>query len=164
VENNWIVLLIRDKYNTKNEKERVFNEIKKKYNLSDNDIYSVDKECNLSLSFYVFVKKTKNIDMNNIAFEFNNYFDNRGTAIITDDELLNMTRGITTYRGYIKFGDIVLIRSGIYKKLYGVVVRKSDKNMLSVVIKLCFATLCVEYKESEIEVIGNIFKYIKINQ
>lgn len=160
----WLTLMLYDKYNTENERERICKEIAEKHRKTSADIYSVSKNLNFALSYYIFVKIKDRIEKTDILQNFSGYFDSNGCSIITSKEFFDMTKSVDKSYGYVKFGDVVLIKTGRYRKLYGIVLRKAKNDGFCVGIKLCSETVCQDYHENELTSVSNIFKFIKINQ
>lgn len=159
----WLTLMLREKYNTDNEKNRICEELMFRTGKRADDIYTVSRNIDLALSYYVFIRLDDFEEKYSVMEATDGYFDISGSAVISGVELLELTKSVDQSRGYVKFGDVVLIKNGRYRKLYGVVLRRSGTDRFSVGIKLCAETVVEDYCENELLTTTNLFKYIKIN-
>ena len=91
----------------------------------------------------------------------NEYFKYKS---ITDEEMEEMIKGIEFIRDDISFGDIVRINDGKFNKLNGIVLRDKKEEGYLVGFKFCFGTSFITKQASELEIVGNIFNYIKVKK
>ena len=161
----WLAFLLKDRFSSNFEKERLRAGICLEMHRDESDICYVPFERNVGLSYYFFVlERDHEMDMHRIyeyrseAFE---PFDRHKR--ISGRELNDMMRNARQCsRGYVKQGDLVMIRSGIYSKLHGVVLREDRSGRAMVGMKFCFGTVVEGFDISELEVEGNIFNYMKV--
>ena len=124
----------------------------------------ISKESNPGLSYYVFIQEDdpdtlfRELQKEKYFYEPTNYLK------IPNNEIVEMSRGIEYIRDDVRFGDIVKIKSGRFKKLYGIVLREMRRNKIEIGLKFCFGTVYHELGETEYEVVGNIFNFIKVNR
>ena len=124
----------------------------------------ISKNVNEGLSFYVFIRENNPSEFWN-KIKKDKYFQQpMGYYEVTDKQIKSLTREIEYKRDTVFFGDIVKIKTGQYQKLYGIVLRQSRAQKIEVGLKFCFGSIYQEYNETYLEVIGNIFKFIKINK
>ena len=163
--NMWIAFLLQDRFALDIEKEKLKNDIIKKFNRSEEDICYTPFDYNSGLTYYFFVKQyDKENDLRQIwqsyvyTFQaFNNHIK------ITETELKDMLRDIKQYQhGMIKQGDLVLIKKGCYNKLYGIVLRENRNGKYDIGLKFRFGTIVKSFSSEQLKVIDNIFKHIKV--
>jgi len=160
----WMALMLREKYNSPNEKKELFNRLKSKYGKSSDEIFMISKESNSGLSYYVFIQED-NMDALFRELQKEKYFLEPVRYLqIPNHEVVEMSMGIEYIRDEVRFGDIVKIKNGRFKKLYGIVLRELRHKKIEIGLKFCFGTVYQELGETEYEVVGNIFNYIKINR
>lgn len=160
----WIAFLLKDKYATNFEKARLKGSLCNEFGFSEEDVCYVPFERNVGLSYYFFIKERTPDDMRSI---FNSRRDAfapfESHARISDAGLNDMMRSARQCeRGYVKYGDIVTIKRGVYSKLHGIVLRMDRKDRVLVGLKFCFGTVISPCDEADLEVDGNIFNYIKV--
>lgn len=161
----WIAFLLKDKYSSDNEKEKLKYEIIKKFKKDKNDVYYFSFHEKNGLSYYFFVKEKNNDDLRKIFDYCNLYFSSYSSQIkIKQHELKKMMNNIDKKekKEIIKFGDFVKINNGKYNKLYGIVLRKNRLGKIQVGLNFCFGSIIESYNPKDLISIGNIFNYIKV--
>lgn len=160
----WIAFLLRDKKANEEDKAVLKNNIISKFHKKQSDICYALKNQNQGLYYYFFVKQNYEGQLKSIYQSNKNYFQDFFVHTrITEHQLNEIMRKIQKYNhGYVKFGDFVLINSGRYEKLYGVVLRKNRNDKIEVGLKFCFGNIIQLYESSELTVVGNIFNHIKV--
>lgn len=161
---NWYVLQLRDRYSKQASRRQLYQRLKNYYGKCSCDIMISLDNINYGLNYYVFLyevrmrqlweqlKKQKYI---NIDF---------GYKEIDQISLESFKKGIQLIREQIGYGDIVKILVGKYQKLNGIVLRQQEQGIYQVGIKLCSQVIIQEYKGHQLQISGNIFKYIKIRK
>lgn len=161
----WIAFLLKDKHSSDQDKQNLKKQIINCFNRKQDEVCYISTNSNVGLAYYFFVKEYDcDNDMRNILQSNRDAFQSYDQHTrISQQQLLQMIRDITQCkRGYIKFGDLVKIQSGIYNNLYGIVLRQNRNNKLDVGIKFCFGSIIQSYDANDLNVIGNIFNYIKV--
>lgn len=161
----WLAFLLKDKYSSNFEKERLKSGIRREFGRGDEEICYLPFERNVGLSYYFFVReRDRENDLRDIyayrpdAFE---PFDRHRRISGTD--LAGMMRCSSGGdRGYAKQGDIVTVRKGVYGGLHGIVLREDRCGRIVVGFKFCFGTVVESFSLAELEVNGNIFNYLKV--
>lgn len=161
--NDWMCLMLREKYNSEREKEKLWEKLKSIYNKKSGDIYMISRNINSGLSFYVFIREENQPELWQKLCKEKYFSETFEYQTISNKEVLDMTRGIECKRDTVRFGDIVKIKNGKYQKLFGIVLRETRSKKLNVGLKFCYGTICEEFDENNLETCGNIFKYLKIN-
>lgn len=162
--NDWMILMLREKYNSEKEKENLWDKLCKKYDKKPNEIYMISKQISPGLSYYVFIREIDKETLWKKLCKEKYFLEPFQYKEVTHKEVMDMTRGIECRRDSVRFGDIVKIKSGKYQKLQGIVLRETRSKNYDVGLKFCFGNVCEEFSEKELEVCGNIFKFIKVNK
>ena len=162
--NEWMILMLREKYNSENEKEELWNKLCNHYGKKSSDIYMISKHINPGLSYYVFIKEADKAELWRQLSKEKYFLEPFQYKEVSNAEVMDLTRGIECKRDSVRFGDIVKIKTGKYQKLRGIVLRETRNKNYDVGLKFCFGIICEEMSEHELEVCGNIFKFIKINK
>lgn len=160
-----MVFLLQDKFSSDIEKEKLKQDIMKKFNRNEEDIYYTPYDCNSGLTYYFFIKQyDKDNDLRQIWQSYTYVFDVFSNHVkITEFQLMDIMRNVKTCRyDNIKYGDLVLINKGCYNKLYGIVLRQNRNGKYDIGLKFRFGTVVKSFSNDEIKVIDNIFKYIKV--
>lgn len=161
----WLAFLLKDKYSSNFEKERLKSSICAEFNREENEICYIPFERNMGLSYYFFVlEKDKEEDLRNIYSYRSEAFDVfERHKRISGDELNEMMLSLKKKSSeYVKYGDIVNIRNGMYCKLHGIVLREDRFKKVIVGFKFCFGTVIESFDLVDISIDGNIFNYIKV--
>lgn len=164
-ENIWIAFLLKDKYSSDNEKDKLKSLIIKKFNRKKSQIRYTSSYENPGLCFYFFVKQNNENDLKNIFQSFGMFLSayNSHTKI-KEYELNQMLKTIKKKDKKIiaKFGDFVIIKKGKYNKLYGIVLRENRCGKVQVGLNFCFGKVIQTYQYQDLISVGNIFNYIKV--
>ena len=160
----WLAFLLKDKYSSNFEKERLRAGICSGFNRTEDEIYYVPFERNVGLSYYFFVLEKDSEDLRNIYSYRSDAFDVfERQKKITGAELNEMVGSLKKCSSeYAKYGDIVTIRNGMYCKLHGIVLREDRSGRIVVGLKFCFGTVIETFDLSDVEITGNIFNYMKV--
>lgn len=161
----WIAFLLKDKYSSENEKDKLKRQIIKKFKRNNNDVCYISCNQKNGLSYYFFVKEYLQEDLKNIYEFYSSYFSLYSyQAKITENELNEMLKTIDKKEEneIAKFGDFVMINKGKYKKLYGIVLRENRIGKVQVGLKFCFGQIIQTYDYKDLTSVGNIFNYIKV--
>ena len=161
----WLAFMLKDKYASNFEKDRLKRCVCSKFKRSDREICYVPFERNSGLSYYFFVLEREETDLSSIYSYRTDVFEtfNRHKRI-TGGELNEMLRTANNcQRGYAKQGDLVTVKNGIYRKLHGIVLRQDrSPNKVVVGLKFCFGTVVETFDLLDLEVCGNLFNYLKV--
>ena len=164
--NTWLVLVLKEKYATDADREQLKACLLANFPLKNTDVRFVRKSDENALSNFVFVREYhRDTDLKEILAFRRDYFEAYPVHMrITETELKDMMGGIEEAKKSItvKYGDIVVIKSGIYSKLHGIVLRENRSSKIEVGMKFCFGTVVEQYSPDELEIKGNIFKYLKV--
>ena len=162
--NDWMILMLREKYNSEKEKEELWNKLCGHYGKKSNEIYMISKHINPGLSYYVFIKEQDKGGLWKMLSREKYFLEPFQYKEVSHAEVMDLTRGIECKRDTVRFGDIVKIKTGKYQKLLGIVLRETRNKNYDVGLKFCFGNVCEEMSENDLEVCGNLFKFIKINK
>ena len=87
-----------------------------------------------------------------------------GYVPIPDDELLELKRDYEEKEKInVRYGDIVLVQNGPYRKLWGIVLR-IDGNHYEVGLNFCEGPLVVNLKSENIKVVKSLFEIWKFRR
>lgn len=164
-QNIWIAFLLKDKYSTDNEKEKLKYDVIKKFKRNKNDIYYFSSCQKSGLSYYFFIKEENENDLRNIFDSYNPFLLPYSYHVkIKEYELKQMMKNIDIKEKdeIAKFGDFVMINKGKYNKLYGVVLRQNRLGKVQVGLNFCFGPIIQVYEYKDLTPKGNIFNYIKV--
>lgn len=161
----WIAFLLRDKFADEQSKKKLKSEIIKRFGFKQSDICYQTSNSESGSFYYFFVKQyDKDNDMRVIHEAYVNIFQNyRCHTRVSQAQLDDLMDSVEKCnRGYVKFGDLVMINKGNYSKLYGIVLRQGRYGKYDVGLKFGFGTVIKSYEASDLTVTGNIFNYIKV--
>ena len=158
-----MIVMIKDKFNTDNEKQQMYERLKTIYGKKPGQVYLFSKGVQQGLSFYVFIKENNPREFRERIKNEKYFLQSFDYLTVTEKQVKEMIHGIEYKRDIIFFGDIVRIKTGQFRKLYGIVLRMTRYNQIVVGMKMCCGIFCENYNESDLQVVGNIFKYIKVN-
>ncbi len=164
-ERKWIVFVLKDKCSNDSERENLKNCLMLNFPLRSTDIYYVKSEDCFAFSNFLFVREYDADDLRKILEFRRDAFEAYPMHMrITDAEMTSMVEGINSSRKTVclKHGDIVTIKNGRYSKLYGIVLRECRSSKVDVGLKFCFGTVTEQYGPEDLNVVGNIFKYLKV--
>ena len=104
----WIAFLLKDKYSSENEKDKLKRQVIKKFKRNNNDVCYISCNQKNGLSYYFFVKEYLQDDLKNIYEFYSSYFSLYSyQAKITENELNEMLKTIDKKEEneIAKFGD-----------------------------------------------------------
>ena len=162
--NKWLVLVLKDKFSNDSERENLKDCLMLNFPLKSTDIYYVKSEDCLAYSNFLFVREYGSEDLRSILeFKMEAFEPYPMHMRITDEEMAVMVDGIDMSRraAVPKHGDIVIVKNGKYGKLYGIVLRECRSSKVDVGFKFCFGTVTEQYKPDELNIVGNLFNYLK---
>lgn len=162
-DDKWMIVMLKEKFNTENEKQQMYERLKNMYGKKPGEVYAFPKGTQQGLSFYVFIKEDNPRQFREKIRNEKYFLETFDYLTTTEKQVKAMIHGIEYKRDIIFFGDVVRIKTGKFRKLYGIVLRLTRYNQIVVGMKMCCGVFCEEYKESDLQVVGNIFKYIKVN-
>ena len=163
--NKWLVLVLKDKFSNDSERENLKNCLMLNFPLKSTDIYYVKSEDCFAYSNFLFVREYGSEDLRNILEFKRDVFEPYPMHMrITNEEMIGMVEGISMNRKAVlpKHGDIVIVKNGKYGKLYGIVLRECRSSKVDVGFKFCFGTVTEQYKPDELNIVGNLFNYLKV--
>lgn len=160
---SWSCIMASEKYSKKDCIQIVINNIKKILG-NDVNIFYVDNKNEKSFDGYFFVQK----DITDCSYEFKNniYFQNvlssfEKVTLIPNSEILKMKESVTKkHDKFFKYGDIILVKRGIYENLRGICVGVKDKSC-EIGFKFCTGCFVVDIEKNDIVCEDNIFNYIR---
>ena len=163
--NKWLVLVLKDKFSNDSERENLKNCLMLNFPLKSTDIYYVKSEDCFAYSNFLFVREYGPEDLRSILeFKMEAFEPYPMHMRITDEEMAGMVDGIGMSRKAAdpKHVDIVIVKNGKYGKLYGIVLRECRSSKVDVGFKFCFGTVTEQYKPDELNIVGNLFNYLKV--
>ena len=163
--NKWLVLVLKDKFSNDSERENLKNCLMLNFPLKSTDIYYVKSEDCFAYSNFLFVREYGSEDLRSILeFKMDAFEPYPMHMRITDEEMAVMVEGISMNRkaAVPKHGDIVIVKNGKYGKLYGIVLRECRSSKVDVGFKFCFGTVTEKYEPDELNIVGNLFNYLKV--
>ena len=163
--NKWLVLVLKDKFSNDSERENLKDCLMLNFPLKSTDIYYVKSEDCFAYSNFLFVREYGSEDLRSILeFKMDAFEPYPMHMRITDEEMAVMVDGIDMSRraAVPKHGDIVIVKNGKYGKLYGIVLRECRSSKVDVGFKFCFGTVTEQYKPDELNIVGNLFNYLKV--
>ena len=163
--NKWLVLVLKDKFSNDSERENLKNCLMLNFPLKSTDIYYVKSEDCFAYSNFLFVREYGSEDLRSILeFKMDAFEPYPMHMRITDEEMTGLVDGVIMSRKAVlpKHGDIVIVKSGKYVKLYGIVLRECRSSKVDVGFKFCFGTVTEQYKPDELNIVGNLFNYLKV--
>ena len=163
--NKWLVLVLKDRFSNDSERENLKNCLMLNFPLKSTDIYYVKSEDCFAYSNFLFVREYGPEDLRSILeFRMDAFEPYPMHMRITDEEMAVMVDGIDMSRkaAVPKHGDIVIVKNGKYGKLYGIVLRECRSSKVDVGFKFCFGTVTEQYKPDELNIVGNLFNYLKV--
>ena len=163
--NKWLVLVLKDKFSNDSERENLKNCLMLNFPLKSTDIYYVKSEDCFAYSNFLFVREYGSEDLRSILeFKMDAFEPYPMHMRITNEEMAVMVDGIGMSRraAVPKHGDIVIVKNGKYGKLYGIVLRECRSSKVDVGFKFCFGTVTEQYKPDELNIVGNLFNYLKV--
>ena len=163
--NRWLVLVLKDRFSNDSERENLKNCLMLNFPLKSTDIYYVKSEDCLAYSNFLFVREYGSEDLRSILeFKMDAFEPYPMHMRITDEEMAVMVDGIDMSRraAVPKHGDIVIVKNVKYGKLYGLVLRECRSSKVDVGFKFCFGTVTEQYKPDELNIVGNLFNYLKV--
>lgn len=165
-ENKWIVMVLKDRHANDLDRSALKESLMGAFGLGNSDVYFVSESEGTALNNFIFVKERDPVNdlRNYLEFRRDMFEPYTSHMRITDKELGDMIDGIgeSKRKPPVKHGDIVLIKTGIYSKLYGIVLRENRSKKVDVGLKFCFGTVTEQFSPNDFDVIGNIFKHLKI--
>ena len=163
--NKWLVLVLKDKFSNDSERENLKNCLMLNFPLKSTDIYYVKSDDCFAYSNFLFVREYGSEDLRSILeFKMDAFEPYPMHMRITDEEMAVMVDGIDMSRraAVPKHGDIVIVKNGKYGKLYGIVLRECRSSKVDVGFKFCFGTVTEQCKPDELNIVGNLFNYLKV--
>lgn len=165
--NNWNAFMLKDKYASDFEKRRIRDGLVSQYGYGYDDIRYAPFSRGNSVSYYIFIRDT-GVDAG-IHPMLRFYYDCLDTYScqcmrLSEDDVDKMMNYDDECRmeAVVKFGDIVKIRNGRYRGLYGIVLREERKSFYTIGLKFGFGTVLIECDKIGFTIIDNVFKYIKV--
>lgn len=167
VTNNWIAFILKDRFAKDTERESLKGDIISNFGLCDDDVYYIPIEINFAYSNYIFVRERNEDDLHNIYEKKKEAFEHYQAHVrITDAEFCTMLEGLKEeqirHKPTIKYGDIVIVKNGKYNRLYGIALREYNSTKFNIGFKFCFGNVIEQYSADELNVVGNIFNYLKV--
>ena len=163
--NRWLVLVLKDRFSNDPERENLKNCLMLNLPLRSTDIYYASSENCPAYSNFLFVREYGSDDLRSILELKREAFEPYPMHMrITDEEMTGLVDGVIMSRKAVlpKHGDIVIVKSGKYVKLYGIVLRECRSSKVDVGFKFCFGTVTEQYKPDELNIVGNLFNYLKV--
>ena len=162
----WLVLVLKDRYSNDESRRLLAESLEGKYGLAEGDVRFIPCADSPVYANFVFVRTCKPFDdlRNIVEYKHDMLESFRMHMRITDEEFNALVGGIGVARRQerVKHGDVVRIRNGAYCKLHGIVLREDRYGRIEVGMKFCFGTVVRKYNESDLEVVGNLFRYLKV--
>ena len=125
--NRWLVLVLKDRFSNDPERENLKNCLMLNFPLRSTDIYYASSENCPAYSNFLFVREEGSDDLRSILELKREAFEPYPMHMrITDEEMTGLVDGVIMSRKAVlpKHGDIVIVKSGKYVKLYGIVIRE----------------------------------------
>ncbi len=164
--NKWIVLVLKEKHANDGDRDLLKASLMAAFQLKSGDVYFVREDEGTALNNFLFVReRDPEHDLRAFLDFRRDMFEPYPAHMrITEEELDRMIEGIGESRRKetVKYGDIVLIKNGVYSKLYGIVLRENRSRKIDVGLKFCFGTVLEQYSPEDLSVVGNIFNYLKV--
>lgn len=163
--NRWLVLVLKDRFSNDPERENLKNCLMLNFPLRSTDIYYASSENCPAYSNFLFVREYNSNNLKNILELKREAFEPYPMHMrITDEEMTGLVDGVIMSRKAVlpKHGDIVIVKSGKYVKLYGIVLRECRSSKVDVGFKFCFGTVIEQYEPDELSIVGNLFNYLKV--
>lgn len=164
-ESTWLVLVLKTKCCNDAEREQIKSSLLANFKLRADEVYYVHEEDCHAFCNFLFVKEHDEGDLRKyLEFRRDAFEPYPNHMRITGSELDSMVEGIRKNRRTVcvKHGDVVLIKNGRYSKLYGIVLRESRTAKVEVGLKFCFGVMVEQYNPDELEIVGNLFNYLKV--
>lgn len=161
---DWYVIQLKQKYGKSVFRKQVYELLRHTYHKLAKQVFINMDEKYFGINYYVFVQQ-ENMQKLWKRLKDQKYFENEfGYFKIDQRQFLQMKQKIYSIRDVIGFGDIVQIHGGVFDKLYGIVLRDKTQNRFQVGIKFCYGYIIYTFSSKDLEIKGNIFKYIKVKK
>ena len=163
--NRWLVLVLKDRFSNDPERENLKNCLMLNLPLRSTDIYYASAENCPAYSNFLFVREYGSDDLRSMLELKRDAFEPYPMHMrITGEEMTGLVDGVIMSRKAVlpKHGDIVIVKSGKYVKLYGIVLRECRSSNVDVGFKSCFGTVIEQYEPDELSIVGNLFNYLKV--
>ena len=165
---NWLVLVMKERHSNDSSRETLKRSLVSGFSLREKDVYYAPSDFGFALDGYLFVR-----DWTEDGSSLRQILDRHGELLepypahmrVSGEEFEHMVEGIRDRmeaQSSVKHGDIVLVKSGTYSKLYGIVLRNCRSAKVDVGLKFCFGTVTESFLPQELKVVGNIFNYLKV--
>ena len=161
---SWYVFQIKNRYSKDIFLKQFYRKLKDVYDISSKDIFlNIDAQ-NEGMNHYVFIN-TQNCSQLWEKLRGDKFIQAQfGYHQIKDKEMMDMRNDVQSIREQIGFGDIVKIKSGKYNKLYGIVLRQRSAGRYQVGLKFCCGVKIELQQSKDLQIVGNIFQYIKVRR
>lgn len=160
----WYCLVTNEKYGKKIFID-VIKEVLIKILGEKTEIFCIEENDNGSFDGYFFVKSENFLD-NIYAIKNSNYFYTVLSSFddirqISEKEINDLKKSIEKKKEkHILYGDVVLVKKGIYSNLYGICLSVNDKKC-DVGFKFCTGNFIINFDFDDLEITDNIFNYIR---
>ena len=158
----WYVLQLRDRSSKQNSRKQLYQRLKKHYGKCSQDIYLSLTDVNFGLNHYLFLYET---DMQTLWKDLRKqkYFNIQfGYQNISDEQMSKLKEGVQFIREQIGFGDVVKVKTGKFNNLNGIVLRERKGSNYQIGLKFCYGVVTDIKPAHQLQIIDNLFKYIKI--
>lgn len=165
-EDVWIAFLLKDKYASDFEKRRMRDGLMSQCGYDADDIRYAPFQRGNSISYYFFIRDKGESDpqpMSRLYYECLDAYSSQGMRLSESDVDTMMSHDDRCrMEAVVKFGDVVRIRTGRYRGLFGIVLRNERKMAYSIGMKFGFGVVILNCEKVDFTVVDNVFKYIKV--
>lgn len=163
----WYAFQVKDSYNRMSQYKEILSLLRgSRYRKKSSEVFiSGNGKKENTICNYVFVKEDENIVKfwNRLCQE--KYFIlNMGYVPIPNNDMAEMIRDCEAReKANVRYGDIVYIENGPYRKLYGIVLR-IEAPYYEIGLNFCTGPLIVNLKQENIRIIKSLFEIWKFRR
>lgn len=161
---SWYVFELRQKYVGQTSRKQFYDRLRNLYKKQKQQIYICLNEKNIGMNYYVFVYVEDIVDFWKILRKDKCINEQYGYNSVQESQINLLRQDIQYIREQISFGDIVKILYGKYSKLYGIVLRQRQNNTYQIGLKFCHGVYTQIIKGNQLQIVGNIFNYLKVSK
>lgn len=161
---SWYVFELRQKYTGQTSRKQFYDRLRNLYNKQKQHIYMCLSEKNIGMNYYVFVYEEDIISFWKTLRKDKSINEQYGYNRVLETQINLLRQDIQYIREQISFGDVVKILQGKYSKLYGIVLRQRQNNTYQIGLKFCHGVCTEIIKGNQLQIVGNIFNYVKVSK
>lgn len=161
---SWYVLQLKHRYSKDTSRKQFYNRLRQRYKFCSKDIFMSIDNYNDGMNHYVFLYSPTKEQLKQKLLGDKYIEQTFGINEITNQQMMDMRKGLEGLREDICFGDVVMVKNGIYNKLYGIVLRERNEGRYQIGLKFCYGVKISLQQCKDLQVVGNIFNHLKVKR